>query len=446
MKLIKNAQIYNCDQTQVNDIMFDDKIIKIAENIPDTNVKDVIDLKGKLLIPGCIDAHVHFNDPGFTERENFTTGSTAAALGGITTIIDMPCTSIPAVTNKKNLLKKLSVVDSKALVDYAFWGGLRGNDLPPSPEEIRELWEAGVVGFKIYTISGMDTFKSLSYDEIAQIFQLFPEILFAFHAEDKEVINNSIKSFTKEQLARFENYVKTRPIEAEIKAVENIISKLNDENKVHFVHISSKKAAEIIIKNKNDITFETCPHYLQFTSDDFAKLRGKLKTAPPVRFDKDKEFLRACCKDDTLDFITTDHAGCNYESGKISEDFSNVYNGIPGTQLMIPYLFSEFFLKEEISLKRMIELTSQNAAQRYGLFPNKGSLEIGTDADFTVIDLHRSFTVDESKLKSIGKYSPFNGTKFSCSIDKTIVRGELVYDSVKGLLQKPGYGKFLRRT
>jgi len=232
-----------------------------------------------------------------------------------------------------------------------------------------------------------------------------------------------------------------------VEAVRNIISSLGKKNKAHFVHISSKEASTLILESKKqfDVTFESCPHYLQFTSEDLPILKGRLKTAPPVKFDEDRDFLRNCLITGTLDFITTDHAGCDYEKGKIFEDFSKVYNGIPGTELMIPYLFSEFYLKEKVDLKKMIKLTSENAAKRYGLFPEKGSLQIGTDADFTIIDLNKTYIVDENKLHSKGKYSPFDKTKFSCSIDKTIVRGKIVFDSEKGILQKPGYGKFIRR-
>jgi dihydroorotase-like cyclic amidohydrolase len=113
---------------------------------------------------------------------------------------------------------------------------------------------------------------------------------------------------------------------------------------------------------------------------------------------------------------------------------------------MTPYLFSEFYQNKKVPLATMIKLTSKNQAKRYGLFPRKGSMQIGTDADFTVIDLKRPFQVDESKLHSLGKYSPFNGNTFNCSIDKTIVRGDIVFDCQKGFLQKPGWGKFVRRT
>jgi len=448
MKILKNAFILDGEKTQISDILFNEKIIKIDKDIEVGSEVEIIDLHGKLLIPGCIDAHVHFNDPGFTDREDFTTGTTAAACGGITTIIDMPCTSIPAVTNLENLNEKLTVIKPKAIVDFAVWGGIRKNDAPLNSEMIRELWNAGVVGFKIYTISGMETFAALSYNEIDNVFTQFPEILFAFHAEDEKVIKNSIGKLTDEQMKLPENYVKIRPVKAELEAVKNIISFLGKRDKVHFVHISSKEASGLILESKRqfDVTFESCPHYLQFTSEDLTILKGKLKTAPPVKYNEDRDFLRKCLKTGKLDFITTDHAGCDYKTGKNHSDFSKVYNGIPGTELMIPYLFSEFYLKEKVDLKRMIELTSENAAKRYGLYPEKGSLQIGTDADFTIIDLNKIYLVDESELHSKGKYSPFNNTEFSCSIDKTIVRGKIVFDSEKGIIQKPGYGKFIRRT
>ncbi len=448
MKILKNAFILNGEKAHFADILFNEKIIKIDKEIEVRKEVEVIDLHGKLLIPGCIDAHVHFNDPGFTDREDFTTGTTAAACGGITTIIDMPCTSIPAVTNHENLNKKLAVIKPKAVIDFALWGGIRKNDVPLNDGMIRELWNAGVVGFKIYTISGMETFAALSYKDIENVFKQFPEILFAFHAEDKNIIKNSISKLTDEQIELPENYVKTRPVKAEVEAVKKILSSLGKRNKIHFVHISSKETSEMILESKKkfDVTFESCPHYLQFISEDLTILKGRLKTAPPVKYSEDRDFLRKCLKTGTLDFVTTDHAGCDYETGKCFDDFSKVYNGIPGTELMIPYLFSEFYLKEKVDLKRMIELTSENAAKRYGLYPKKGSLQIGTDADFTIIDLNKTYLVDESKLHSKGKYSPFNKTEFSCSIDKTIVRGKIVFDSEKGILQKPGYGKFIRRT
>ncbi|MCF7858838.1 MAG: amidohydrolase family protein [Candidatus Cloacimonetes bacterium] len=447
MVLIKNASIMADGIIRKSDILFNEKILELAKEIVTSAEVKVIDLDGKLLIPGCIDAHVHFNDPGFTQRENFTSGTEAAACGGITTVIDMPCTSIPAVTNVENLKTKLSVINSKSLVDFALWGGIRRNDFPIKEETIAKLWSEGVVGFKIYTISGMESFEALTYDDIKSIFNDFPKILFAFHAEDKKIIVEAENNLTNEEKKLPENYIKMRPVKAEFIAVKQILSSLSENNSAHFVHISSKKAAELILQSKenSDITFETCPHYLQFIAADIPILKGRVKTAPPVKFKDDKEFLRNCLKIDQLDFVTTDHAGSDYKTGKEFDNFSKVYNGIPGTELMIPYIFSEFYLKEKVNLRTIIKITSENAAKRFGLYPNKGSLKIGTDADFTIIDLNRSFKVDESKLHSLGKYSPFDQKIFNCSVDRTIVRGKTVFDREHGIMQSPGFGKFIRR-
>ncbi len=448
MKLIKNAIISTGNnETKLVNILFDEKIQKTSSSAIKNPIDEIFDLEGKLLIPGCLDAHVHFNDPGFTHHEDFLSGTMAAAYGGITTIIDMPCTSIPPVTNKENLYQKLEIIQSKALIDFAFWAGIRRNDFPISEKIVKELWNEGVVGFKIYTISGMGTFAALTYQDIQNIFRQFPKMLFAFHAEDEKIIQNATNSLSKEELKLPENYMKTRPVEAEFTAVKRILE-IAENNGIHFVHISSKKAAELILKSKKniDVTFETCPHFLEFTAKDNKKLLGRLKTAPPVKFEEDKKYLRKLLKKEKIDFITTDHAGCDYESEKNLKNFSKVYSGIPGTELMIPYLFSEFYLKEKVPLSTMIKITSENAAKRYGLYPQKGSLKIGSDADFTVIDLNKKFIVDEKKLHSLGKYSPFNNNIFDCSIDKTIIRGDIVFDPQEGICQKPGYGKWIKRN
>ncbi len=443
MKLIKNAVI--SDKQVLVNILFNDKIRNIGHKIPTTEVDETIDLEGMLLIPGCIDAHVHFNDPGFNQREDFLSGSTSAAWGGITTIVDMPCTSKPPVTNIKNLNTKVEHIDKKAVVDYALWGGIRGNDIPVNPEIIDNLWNEGVVGFKLYTISGMSSFTELSYNQIEAILTSFPEYLFAFHAEDKDVISASLNTYTKEQLSKPEYYVQTRPVEAEFTAVEKILE-LSQKNRIHFVHISSKKAAQLIIREKKhqDVTFETCPHYLDFTADDIPALLGRIKTAPPVKFQADRSYLRDTLAQGTIDYITTDHAGCNYTRDKLYHDFSRVYNGIPGIELMIPYLFSEFYLKNKVSLAEMIKLTSENQAKRLGLYPRKGSLEIGSDADFTILDLGNPFTVDENRLHSKGKYSPWNGKELNCQVAMTIIRGKTVFEKDTGILVKSGYGEWVK--
>lgn len=441
MKLIKNAIISEGTKTKKVDLLFNDKIIKIAENIEHNSAK-IIDLENKILIPGGIDPHVHFNQPGFENHEDFFTGTAAAAAGGITTIVDMPCTSLPPVTNLKNLKNKLEVIQPYALIDFALWGGVRSADLETIKQQIAELWNFGVVGFKIYVISGMDTFGQLSYSEISHVLKENTEPLFAFHAEDPYIISRNSQQIDCSKQP--ELYSKIRSVEAEFTAVKKV---LENDNHLHFVHISSKKAAKYIIqsKAKHDVTFETCPHYLQFIAKDLSTLRGRLKTAPPVKYQPDRDFLRASLIDGSLDFVTTDHAGSNWETEKNLPDFSLAYNGIPGAQFMLPYLIDEFYLSGKISLKRLIEISSENAAKRFGLYPNKGSLQIGTDADFTIIDPEKPFIVDEKSILAKGKYTPFVNRKFDASISSTIVRGETVFTNSEGILIQPGFGRLVKR-
>jgi len=448
MKLIKNAFVLVGRNSKpiLQDVLYDENIIEIGKDLKVKDCTGIIDLAGKLLIPGCLDAHVHFNDPGYNRHETFTTGTAAAAFGGITTVIDMPCTSIPPVTSASHLKEKLAVIERKAYVDFALWGGIRRNDFPLPDTMIDQLWQEGIVGFKIYTISGMDTFQALSYADIREVFCRFPNYLFAFHAEDADIIKKATAGLSAAELSLPENYPKSRPVTAEIEAVKQILALAKGKH-LHFVHVGSADAAELILQSqtKEDITWETCPHYLQFTAADYPVLQGRLKTAPPVKTLRDRDFLRSALCRGKVDFITTDHAGCDWKTEKDLEDFSQVYNGIPGTQLLIPYLCSEFYQSGLITLPTLIRLTSEHPAKRYGLYPRKGTLQPGSDADFTVIDLNKPLRVDETKLQSIGKYSPFQGKMFGCSIARTIVRGETVFAAERGILVEPGYGKWLKR-
>jgi len=364
------------DWKDINTIEKKESVTTCLGNISHAeNIKN-IDGGFNLLMPGAVDPHVHFDTPGFEFRDTFDCGSTAAASGGVTTVIDMPCTSLPPVTSLSNFLQKLNTVKSRSLVDFAFWGGVRGNDFE-NPElierNVQELDEAGAASYKVYVISGMDTFQDLSYEQIKEAAKYISKTgkPVGVHAEDKVLIESRRKFFREQNLNTWEYYCRARDSKAEKTAVEKMINISNDTGvRVHIVHLSSKDGLGLIRKARNDgteISTETCPHYLHFTQDDFKddSIRNILKTAPPVKEVKDKEALWQGLEDGSISFVTTDHAGCDPLEEKSSYNFWEVYGGIPGIEHRVPYIISEGFMNGKLSLEKSISLLSEKSAEYF---------------------------------------------------------------------------------
>lgn len=402
----------------------------------------LLDGRFLLAIPGTIDPHVHFNTPGFEFRDTFRDASLAAAYGGVTTVVDMPCTSIPPVTKLANFESKMEVIRNNSHVDFSFWGGIADDGLDEKfvEKNINELAEAGVAGFKAYLVSGMETFKDLNEEKmrLAAKYVGKRDKTLAVHAEDKQIINSAASKLTKDDLKKWETYCGTRSVLAETEAILKLVNIAGQIRcKIHVVHLSSKDGLEIIKNAQNrklQITTETCPHYLYFTQEAFkdASIRNYLKTAPPVKSEADKNALWDGLADESIAFVTTDHAGCNPDSEKSSSDFSCVYGGIPGVEHRVPFLFSEGFLRKKINLEQTIRLLSSNAADYFG-FTKKGYLKEGCDADIALINLWSSEIVSASNMHSKGRYTPFEGVKFNAVVEKTFLRGNLIMDRLLSL-------------
>lgn len=454
MLRIKNARIIENEQLKkvtiyiekgkIKDIAPGDKALLPAEK--------EIDVKGNIVFPGFIDPHVHFDDPGFTEREDFETGTRSAAAGGITTIIDMPCTSIPPVTNGRNFDYKLNIVKPKAYVDFTFWGGVTPGQVESGEykESLKELKDRGIVGVKFYTISGMELYPRMSVSNMDKAFRLMKELnlVCAVHAEDYYLVD--YYSHLMQEMGREgpESWSEGRTYEAEPEAIWSVVGITEKVgNKLHIVHLSTKEGLNVIRWAKYhrvDATTETCPQYLVFTTEDFKKQGSVLKIAPPLRQEEDREELWKGLKDGSIDFICTDHAAGKYPEEKSDPNIWKNYTGIPGIQLLVSSILYYGFHKGRLSLAEIQKLMSENAAKRYGLYPQKGTVQIGSDADFSVVDLNKEWTVEPSRLESKGKYSPFTGNKLKGKIYMTIIRGEIVYKEDEGVIGKRGYGQFVK--
>jgi len=439
---LKEVNIY-VEKGKIKDIVPGDKALLLVER--------EIDAKGHVVFPGFIDSHVHFDDPGFTEREDFETGTKSAAAGGITTIIDMPCTSIPPVTNGKNFDYKLKIVKPKAYVDFAFWGGITPEQIGSGEfkNSVKELKDRGVVGVKFYTISGMELYPRMSIPDMDKAFRVLKDLMLvcAVHAEDYYLVE--YYSHLMQEMGREdpESWSEGRTYEAEPEAIWSVVGITKKVgNKLHIVHLSTKEGLNIIRWAKSqgtDVTAETCPQYLVFTAEDFNQIGSILKIAPPLRKEEDREELWRGLKDGSIDFISTDHAAGKYPEEKSSPNIWKNYAGIPGAQLAAPTLIHFGYHGGRLKLGEIQKLMSENSAKRYGLFQQKGAIQVGYDADFTIIDLDKEWTVDPSKLMSKGKYSPLSGKTLRGKIYMTIIRGELIYKEDEGIIGEKGIGELV---
>jgi dihydroorotase (multifunctional complex type) len=296
----------------------------------------------------------------------------------------------------------------------------------------------------------MELYPRMSVPNMDKAFRLMKELnlVCAIHAEDYYLVD--YYSHLMQEMGRedTESWSEGRTYEAEPEAIWSVVGiTAKVGNKLHIVHLSTKEGLNIIRWTKSqgiNVSTETCPQYLVFTTEDFKKLGSVLKVAPPLRKEEDREELWKGLKDGSIDFICTDHAAGKYPEEKSSPDIWKNYAGIPGTQLVAPSILHYGYHKGRLSLAEVQKLMSENAAKRYGLYPQKGIIQIGSDADFSVVDLDKEWMVEPLRLESKGKYSPFAGNKLKGKIYMTIVRGEIVYREGEGVVGKRGYGQFVK--
>ncbi len=432
-----------------------ERITEIAPNLAVLPGEDMVDATGLIVLPGAIDPHVHFDTPGFTQREDFLHGSSEAARGGVTTVVDMPCTSLPPVVSPENLEIKLAAVAPLAVVDYGFYGGLHGlvsmtgGTARPQYLGLESAMEAlapRVLGFKCYLLSGMETFPRVNHQElgraIAKADALGRPLL--LHAEDADYVSAAQKAMKDARgsgVPTWDDYVDSRPEAAERVACSAAVAlAFGHEGSLHVVHVGTSEAAETVAAA--GASCETCAHYLAFSREDFASKGSSLKTAPPVKARGQADRLWKLLADGTIAFVTSDHAPAMAEEKRSGSVWTD-YGGIPGTGTMLPYLFSEGYLTGRLGLARFLEVISSAAAQRYGLWARKGSIEVGKDADLVLIDPKATSILSGENLYSKGHDTPFEGMKLNGSIRSTWLRGQKIYDADIGISIKPGYGRFL---
>lgn len=405
----------------------DETIVTIAsnENLPAS--AKVIDASGLFVLPGVIDVHVHFRDPGYTYKEDFGSGTAAAAAGGVTCIFDMPNNS-PPPGNVDALKKKIEAAEAKAIVDYGLYGLLTEENL----EHVMPLANAGVIGYKCFMGETSGQIRppppGEMLDQFAQVAKT--NLRVSVHAENGPILQYRIDQLRKEGRSDAHAHYESRPHIVEEEAVSRAIKYARETGcKLHIAHLTCAAGVAEVHAAKlrgQPVTAETCPHYLLLDESNYHKLGSMMKINPSIKTAEDKASLWEAILDGTVDMIATDHSPHTLEEKKKSDIF-DCLSGFPGLETQIPLMLTEIN-KGSMSLTKYAQLTSENPARVWRLYPKKGSIMIGSDADITILDLKRTGKVQPERFLSKSKFSPFEEFNFKGSAVYTIVRGNIVMD------------------
>ena len=387
--------------------------------------KETLDAAGLHLLPGAIDDHVHFRDPGYPHKEDFASGTAGAAFGGVTTVFDMPNT-VPPTGTAKILVDKHALAAEAAHVDFGLYG-LLGED---TIAHVPDLVAGGVIGFKLYMGNTFGNIPSPSTGAMLEAFEVVAATgkRISLHAETATIMARREARMTaagrRDPLA----HLAARPAVVAVEAVARaaILAEWTGA-RIHILHISSADELRPLAEAKArgvDITGETCPHYLMLSSGDYARFGGIIRVNPPVREAYHQAPLWGALADGTIDVIATDHAPHAPEE-KTRNDIWSVDCGFPGVETQMPLMLTEV-AKGRYSICDYVRWSAANPAKIWGLYPKKGVIAPGADADIAIVDLRHSWTLDDAKIQSRSKISPWHGRAVSGLPIHTLVRGRLV--------------------
>jgi len=408
--------------------------------------KKTIDLEGKIILPGVVDGHVHFHDPGRAYWEGYRTGSMAAAAGGITTVIEMPLNGIPPTIDRQKLIEKREKIGGRSVVDYAHWAGLVDDNV----DEMQDLADAGVVAFKAF-MSGAATeeFTGVQdrqlYGGLLKTAQL--GTVLGLHAENGSVIEYLEAKLQSEGRCDPAAWTESRPPETELDAIQRALfwAKQTGGN-AHIVHVSLAEGVQAVSAAKAagvHISVETCPHFLVFNEEDFLQRGAELKCDPPLRPKDEVERLWDAVLDGQVDVIASDHAPCRVEDKLQGDgDIWQAWAGITGIQSMLPSIWTEGVQKRGLPMTEVVRMMCSNPARLFGLFPKKGALLPGSDADLVVLDPQAGQELTHDDLLNKNKHSPYVGRHLHGQIVQSYVRGRCVYDRGE-ILVEPGHGRLI---
>ncbi len=424
--LLKNGTVVNDGESKQQDVLIKkNRIEKIGTNLSDDSAT-IIDLSGKLILPGCIDDQVHFREPGLTHKGNIYSESRAAVAGGITSFMEMPNTS-PNATTQELLEDKYQIARKNSIANYSFFMGATNDNL----DEVLKTNAAEVCGVKVFMGSSTGNMLVDNEKTLAGLFSNVP-MLIATHCEDEQIIQ---KNLADAKLKYGVNIpIELHPIIRNEEACylsSSLAVHLAERHgaRLHVLHISTAKETELFnnqlsIKDKK-ITAEACVHHLWFSDEDYTSKGTFIKWNPAVKTISDRDGIWTALLDNRIDVVATDHAPHTIEEKK-----NNYLNAPSGGPLVQHALISmmEHVKKGKITIERVVEKMAHNPAVLFRI-KERGFVREGYYADLVIVDPNLDYSVHQNNILYKCGWSPFEGYTFSSSIDKTFVNGEIVYDN-----------------
>ena len=405
------------------DVAIDDgRISCIAPEVD--AARDVVDASGLHVLPGVIDAHVHFNEPGRTDWEGAFTGSRALAAGGGTTFVDMPLNSTPCTVNAEEFARKHAALAASSITDFALWGGL----VPGNRDDLAGLAGAGAVGFKAFMAdSGLPEFPRADdltlFEGMTEAARLGLPV--AVHAESQEIIAALSARLLSDDGCGVRDVLASRPVIAEVEAISRATLLAGETGaRLHIVHVSSGRGVAVAAEARArgvDVTIETCPHYLCFTTEDVERIGVAAKCAPPIRDASERDALWHAVLDGTIDLIGSDHSPAPPEQKR--GGFARAWGGVAGVQAMLAVLLECGHHARALPLPRLATLLASRPASRFGL-ARKGAIAVGMDADLALVSLHETHVLDRFLHRH--PTTPYLGMSCRGAVRSTIRRGETI--------------------
>lgn len=444
--IVKNGTVVTPDMTLQADIAVKDgRFVAIAApGHLGLAAPEEFDATGLHVLPGVIDGHVHFREPGLEYKEDWRTGSTAAAMGGVTTVIEMPNTN-PKTDTAENVELKRRLAEAKSYVDFGIIGLLVQDSVP----QLRPMAEAGVVGYKCFlgeTIGNIPApDDGMMLDGLREIAATGLRI--GFHAENNEIMQHLIRKFKAAGRTDPLAHVDSRPPIAEVESIQRMgLYARHTGAKIHIFHLSSRDGLDMIDEWRAkgvDITCETGAHYVFLKAEDMARLGSRLRMNPPVRYGSEGhgDYLLQGLRDGRVTMIATDHSPHTAEE-KLNDDIWKAISGFPGVETSVRFFLTYGVNAGRMTLQEFARATSEGPAKTWDIWPQKGAIRIGSDADLTIVDLAKEGVIRDSELHSKNCVTPFDGTPTKGAPVATIVRGRIVMREGE-LIGEPG-GRMVR--